>query len=180
MANICIYGASSMTLDKIFYAEAEKLGGLLAQSGFGIVFGGQDRGLMGAVARGVKSFGGWVTGVIPSFMGADIFEQYDELIETETLRQRKQAMEDHAEGFIALPGGIGTFEELFEILTLKQLGCHDKPVAILNTASYYDALLGALGTATLKNFAPQALQDSYFVAETPEDAVAYIKRSVRI
>lgn len=140
--NICVYGASSNEINEKYIAETEKLGLELAKRGHGLVFGGGGQGLMGAAARGVKQGGGKIVGVVPSFLNVDgiIYDKCDELIFTETMRERKQIMEDRSDAFIVTPGGFGTFEEFFEILTLKQLNRHKKPIVILNILNYYDEL----------------------------------------
>ena len=133
---ICIYGAASPTIDAEYTEKVELLGEKLAKRGHSLVFGGGANGLMGAAARGIKKQGGHIIGVIPKFFGEEsveaIFEECDELITPDTMRERKQIMEDNSDAFIVVPGGIGTFEEFFEILTLKQLCRHNKPIAIYN------------------------------------------------
>ncbi len=140
--NICVYGAASQKIEQKFLDATEELGCELGKRGHNLVYGAGATGVMGAVARGVKKGGGKVTGVIPSFFKEEniepIFEQCDELIYTETMQQRKQTMEELSDGFIVAPGGIGTMEEFFETLTLKQLGRHTKPIAIYNVDSFYD------------------------------------------
>jgi uncharacterized protein (TIGR00730 family) len=115
----------------------------MAKRGHGLVFGGGETGLMGAVARGMHSFGGYMLGVAPKFFDIEgvLYQQCTEFIFTETMRERKSIMEEKADAFIMTPGGIGTFEEFYEILTLRQLGRHNKPIAILNTMDYYRPLM---------------------------------------
>ena len=151
---ICVYGASSDIIDKEFITEGELLGEKMAKRGHSLVFGGGASGLMGAVARGVSRGNSDIIGVAPSFFNVDgvLFDKCTEFIYTETMRERKQTMEDLADAFIVTPGGIGTFEEFFEILTLKQLSRHNKPIAILNTNGYYDDMKSLMLTAASKNF----------------------------
>ncbi len=139
---ICVYGASSELIDKEFITVTEELGRKMAKRGHSLVYGAGAQGLMGAVARGMYEEGGTIVGVAPSFFNVDgvLFENCTEMISTETMRQRKQIMEDRADCFIMTPGGIGTFEEFFEILTLKQLARHKKAIAVLNINGYYDAM----------------------------------------
>lgn len=113
--NICVYGAASDEIDKIYTAEAEKLGEKMAKCGHSLVFGGGAGGMMGAAARGIHKNGGNIIGVVPTFFNVDgiLFEHCNEMIRTETMRERKQIMEDRADAFIMTPGGIGTFEEFF-------------------------------------------------------------------
>lgn len=178
--NICVYGAASADIDKSFIETVEKLGRLIAEGGHGLVFGGGAAGMMGAAARGAYSANGKIIGVIPTFFNVDgvLFEHCDELIRTETMRERKQIMEDRADAFITTPGGIGTFEEFFEILTLKQLGRHTKPIVILNTNGYYDSMLAMLDMAIEKEFLLEASKKLFHVCDTPEQAMEYIKNYV--
>lgn len=151
---ICIYGASSNDIPPLYISAAERLGEALALSGHSLVFGGGAGGLMGAVARGTVRKSGKVTGIVPSFFNVDgvLFKACSEMIYTDTMRQRKQLMEDRADAFVMLPGGIGTFDEFFEIITLKQLNRHKKPVAIFNVNGYYDELLNMLKKAVSQGF----------------------------
>lgn len=151
---ICVYGASSNLIDKSFMTATEILGEKMAQKGHGIVYGGGANGLMGAAARGIVKGGGEVIGVAPSFFEVDgvLFEECTEFIYTETMRERKQIMEKRADAFVMLPGGVGTFDEFFEILTLKQLGQHKKPIAIFNINGYYDSLTDMLKNAVEHKF----------------------------
>ena len=141
--NICVYGAASKNIDPKYTDAGYDLGLKLAKRGHGLVFGGGNGGMMGAVARGAHDGGAHIIGIAPSFFNIDgvLYPHSDEIIYTETMRQRKQKMEDMSGAFIVTPGGIGTFEEFFEILTLKQLARTDKPLVILNTAGYYDSML---------------------------------------
>ena len=152
---ICVFGAASPTIDPEYMEKVEALGKEMALRGHSLVFGGGGHGLMGAAAKGVKSGGGYILGVIPEFFGEEdveiVYPHCDELIEPETMRQRKQIMEDNSDAFIVVPGGIGTFEEFFEILTLKQLCRHNKPIAIFNVKNYYSELNTLMETAMQKN-----------------------------
>lgn len=135
--NICIFGASGRELEESYYAEAELLGSLIARQGHTLVFGGGREGLMGAAARGAYENGGRIIGIVPKFFDEPgiIYEHCTELVFTETMRERKQLMEERSEACIVLPGGIGTFEEFFEMLTLKQLGRSDRAIVVLNTTT---------------------------------------------
>ncbi len=121
---ICVFGAASAHIDKIYIDTVEELGRKMAERGHSLVFGAGGTGLMGAAARGVKSGGGYVHGVVPSFFKNDgveqLFDACDKMTYTQTMRERKAIMEDEADAFIITPGGVGTFEELFEVVTLKQ------------------------------------------------------------
>ena len=161
----------------------EQMGEEMAKRGHSLVFGGGANGLMGAAARGVKKGGGYILGVIPKFFEDEsveaVFEECDQLIEPDTMRERKQLMEDNAEAFIITPGGIGTFEEFFEILTLKQLCRHNKPIAIYNIDGYYNEILFAIEVATKKNFIRGGCLDLFKICENTDELFAYIETPER-
>lgn len=155
---ICVFGASSRELRQEYYDAAFELGAEMARRGHELVFGGGTSGLMGAAARGMSSVGGrGIIGVAPRFFDEPgiLYEGCTEMIFTETMSERKKAMEDMSEAFVTLPGGIGTFEEFFEALTLKQLGRHAKAMAVLNTLGYYDAMEAMLVRAVEERFFPE-------------------------
>ena len=155
---ICVFGASSRELRQEYYDAAFELGAEMARRGHELVFGGGTSGLMGAAARGMSSVGGrGIIGVAPRFFDEPgiLYEGCTEMIFTETMSERKKAMEDMSEAFVTLPGGIGTFEEFFEALTLKQLGRHAKAMAVLNTLGYYDAMEAMLVKAVDEKFFPE-------------------------
>lgn len=174
---ICVYGAASKNIAEIYLQEAEKLGSLLAQHGHGLIFGGGASGVMGATARGAFAAGGRIVGVAPTFFHVDgvLFEGCTELIGTETMRQRKQIMDDRADAFVLAPGGIGSFEEFFEILTLKQLNRHNRPIAVLNTNGYYDSMQKMIENTVSQSFAKPACMELYRLCATPEEALEYIE-----
>ena len=173
---ICVYCSSSDTVDDVFFDAARKLGTLIGQRGDTLVFGGGRIGLMGEVARAVHAAGGRVIGVIPESMRDDEvdYTDADELIWTDHMRTRKQAMDDRADAFVALPGGLGTLEELAEILVLKQLRYHRKPVAILNADGFYDPLLDLFDHMIQASFARDKVRSLWHVSESPESVYAYI------
>ena len=179
--NICVYGAASEKINKNFIVEGESLGREMAKRGYGLVFGGGANGLMGAVARGVKENGGKIIGVIPSFFNVDgvLYEYCDEQIFTETMRIRKHNLEDLSEAFIITPGGVGTFDELFEILTLRSLGRHNKPIVIMNTDGYYDKLLDFLEFSINEGFIRYDLSTVYHVTDNVEDTLNYIDKELK-
>ena len=176
---ICVYGAASPTIDKDYIEKVEQLGAEMASRGHSLVFGGGANGLMGAAARGVHSKGGRIVGVIPKFFDDESVEAIcdfcDELIFTETMRERKQIMEDNADAFIVVPGGIGTFEEFFEILTLKQLCRHNKPIALYNINGYYNELNDVMEQAMKKNFIRDNCAELYKLTEDPKELLEYIE-----
>ena len=153
---ICVFGAASPMIDEEYKIKVEALGREMVKRGHSLVFGGGGHGLMGAAAKGVRAENGHIFGVIPRFFEEEdvevLFKGCDEVVYPETMRERKQIMEDNADAFIVVPGGIGTFEEFFEILTLKQLCRHNKPIAVYNIKGYYDELMVAINVATEKGF----------------------------
>lgn len=176
---ICVFGAASPTIDKEFIEKTELMGKVLAERGHTLVFGGGGNGLMGAAARGFTAGGGHIIGVIPKFFKEEsvevLYEHCDEVIEPDTMRERKQLMEDHADAFVITPGGIGTFEEFFEILTLKQLCRHNKPIALYNLRGYYNEILHAIEQATVKNFIRGGCLGLFKLVEDLDELVAYLE-----
>ena len=175
--NICVYGGSSVSLDKKYIEAAEELGEKMALRGHNLVYGAGANGMMGATERGVKKGGGKVVGVSPRFFNVDgvLCDNCDEIIYTETMRERKQIMEDRSDAFIAVPGGVGTFEELFEIATLKQLGRHSKPVAVLNIDGYYDDVRNLFKKAVKENFMTEGCLDLIAFYDNADDILDYIE-----
>ena len=158
------------------------LGEKMALRGHSLVFGGGACGLMGAVAKGVKNKNGSILGVIPKFFDDHEIEVVcnfcDKLIKPQTMRERKQIMEDNSDAFIVTPGGIGTFEEFFEILTLKQLCRHNKPIAIFNINGYYDEIIVALKKAVEKNFVRNECLSLFKVFDDADKLLDYIEAPV--
>jgi uncharacterized protein (TIGR00730 family) len=175
--NVCVYASSSELLDNSYMEAATDLGKALAQRGWGLVYGAGGYGLMGAAARGAREAGGSVIGVIPEKMDVDgvVYEGCTELFVTRTMRERKALMEDKSDAFIALPGGFGTFEEVLEIIALRLLMYHTKPVVILNINGYYDALVRQFDVAVEQKFASPKALEMYGVFSGIEQALAYIE-----
>ncbi|MDY2627974.1 MAG: TIGR00730 family Rossman fold protein [Lachnospiraceae bacterium] len=170
--NICIYGAASDRIDESYKKEAWELGRRFAQLSIGVVFGGGATGMMGAAARGVRSVSSTcpLIGVAPVFFDKPgvLYENCSEMIWTETMRERKQKMEDLSDGFVVLPGGIGTFEEFFEILTLKQLGRHEKPIILYNINNYYDGIRMLMQKAVDERFMTEQQMEACLFADSKE------------
>ena len=163
--NICVFGAASSQIDKSYVSAVEDLCTELGRHGHSLVFGAGNNGLMGAAARGFHKSGGKVTGVVPKFFREEgvesLYEKCDEFIYTETMAQRKAKMEDLADVFIITPGGIGTFEEFFEVLVLKQLNRHNKPIAIYDVNNYYESLEALLKHAVDEYFLHENCKELY-------------------
>lgn len=178
--NICVFGSSSEIIDKGYLASAESLGKRIAQNGDTMIFGAGKYGVMGAAARGVTAEGGKIIGVTPRFFDEFdvIYEECTELIYTETMRERKAIMEDKSDVFIICAGGIGTFEEFFEVLTLKQLHRHCKQIIIYNVDGYYDDMLAMMQNAVNEKFMSGECNKLYTVADTEEEVFEQIKNYV--
>lgn len=177
--NICVYGASSSTIDPAYLQAGEALGLAMAKRGHTLVFGGGATGLMGAVARGMTAGNGQIIGVAPRFFDVDgvLYPHCTEFVYTENMRERKAIMEDRAEAFIMTPGGIGTLEEFYEIATLRQLGRHSKPVAILNTKGYYGPVLDMWEQAISQGFMSPACRELFSMFEDPEALLDDLEQS---
>lgn len=175
---VCVFGASSAHIDRIYIDKVEELGERLAKRGHSLIFGAGGTGLMGAAARGFKRGGGYIHGVVPTFFRDDGVEQLydacDEITYTETMRERKAIMEDLADIFVVVPGGIGTFEELFEVLTLKQLNRHDKGIVIYDVDGYYDGMEIFMETAYRRRFITQQCRHLYENFDDMDKVVEYI------
>lgn len=174
---ICVYSASSGQVPERYAAVARELGRLLAHGGHTLINGAGRTGLMGAAADACLTAGGEAVGVIPQFMIEQGWQHtgMSRLIITEDMHRRKETMADLADGCIALPGGVGTLEELLEIITWKQLGLYLKPIVVLNVAGYFDALLKQLDRAAEEQFMRPVHKQIWSVAETPEEAVRLVE-----
>ena len=173
MQSVCVYCASSTQIDEKYFRAAETLGTLIAQRGLRLITGAGNMGLMNAVEEAALAAGGEVTGIIPSFMIKEGWHHtgLTELIETVSMHERKQMMADLSDGAIALPGGCGTFEELLEVITWKQLGLYLNPIIILNINGYYNHLIAQLDKALEDKFMRDIHAGIWQVATTPEEAV---------
>ncbi len=173
--NICIYGASSDNIDAAFKEKGFEMGEIIAQSGSTLVFGAGNGGMMGAIARGVTKGGGNIIGISPAFFNVDgvLYENSTEMIYTDTMSERKTLLEEKADAFLVTPGGIGTFDEFFETITLRQLSVHKKPIAIYNINDYFKPLIDLLETAIDKNFMSAENRKLYFISESPAEIMKY-------
>jgi hypothetical protein len=167
--HICVYCSSSNGVAAHFFETARDLGARIAQRGDTLVYGGADVGLMGELAHAVKGGGGRVIGVMPETMMAKkiTFDEADELIVTPTMRERKARMEVLADAFVVLPGGFGTLEELAEVLTLRQLSEHTKPIVVVNVRAFYDPLIALFEHYYREGFAKPWRELYYVTGEVP-------------
>ena len=176
---ICVYGAASSEIDNSFISAGEELGRQMAMRGHGLVFGGGRNGMMGASARGVKEKGGEIIGISPAFFeqnNAEVsFVGCTEFISTETMRERKRLLDEMSDAFIVSPGGIGTFDEFFEILTLKQLGRHNKAIVIFNVNGCFDNMLKMMQVLVDQKFITEDCRELYKVTNTVEETLDYIE-----
>ena len=175
--NITLYGSASDRIDRAYIDGVEALGRAIAKRGHTMVFGAGSTGLMGAAARGMHEAGGNIIGVTPHFMHTlePVSTLCTELIATETMAERKTIMEEKADAFLVVPGGIGTYEELFETLTLKQLGRHNKPIAIWNLDGYFTPLLDLLKHTVAEGFLREASLGLYRECCSDDEIVSYFE-----
>ena len=171
--NVCVYCGSGEGRNPAYAAAAETLGKSLAGASIGLVYGGGSLGLMGKVARATLDAGGRVTGIIPAFLSdrEQMLREADEVIVTEDMHQRKMLMFQKSDAFVALPGGVGTLEELVEQLTWSQLGRHQKPIVIANIQGFWTPFLTLLGCMRADAFIRENLEVRYIVVEEAEDIV---------
>jgi uncharacterized protein (TIGR00730 family) len=163
----------------VYFEAAEKLGKLLAENHLQLVYGGGSVGLMGRIANTMLENGGKVTGVIPQFMCEQEWHHdgLNELIVTETMHERKEKMAFMSDAAVALPGGCGTFEELLEVITWKQLGIFTKPIIIVNINGYYDPMIAMLHKAIDEKFMRELHRDIWTVVDSAEEVISAIKNA---
>jgi len=175
--NVCVYCGSSAGDDARFLGAAEELGRALAAEGVGLVYGGGGEGLMGRLARATLAAGGYVTGVIPSFLirKEQALTAAHEVLVVDSMHERKQAMFDRADAFVALPGGVGTLEELVEQLTWAQLNRHMKPILIADIGGFWRPLLALFAHMRIEGFIREGFDMRYLVAERIEDVLPMLR-----
>ena len=171
---ICVFCGSNMGISEVYSETARDMGRALVRRGLGLVYGGESVGLMGVLADAVMTEGGEAIGVLPEAMlareiGKPELLDLTELRVVDSMHQRKQAMSDLSVGFVALPGGMGTFEELCEILTWAQLGIHSKPVGLVNSDGYYEPLLTLFDHAVTEGFIAPTHRMLLKSADTPDE-----------
>ncbi len=174
---VCVYAASSEAVGEHHRCVAREFGARAAALGWEIVYGGGGIGLMGEVARAALAGGASVTGVIPHRLARReiAFDDVTELIRVDTMRERKQLMDERADAFAVLPGGIGTLEELMEIITLRHLGYHDRPVVLVDPGGYWDPLLVLFARMVDEGTAAASISDLFAVATDAEEAIALLE-----
>jgi uncharacterized protein (TIGR00730 family) len=170
---VCVYAAASDKIDKKYIQEVERLGFELAEKDYGLVYGAGSTGLMGAIARGMSKGEGDILGVSPHFMHKieALYDDCDKLVKTSSMAERKNIMENEANAFIIAPGGIGTLDEFFQILTLKKLKRHSKEIILFNFEGFYDSVVALLNEYKEKGFVSEDIFDYFIVANTVEEVI---------
>ena len=180
LKSICVYCGSGLGADPLHAEAARVFGQAMAEAGVGLVYGGGSVGLMGTIARAVLDAGGAVTGIIPGFLKTRErpFGDLTELIVTQDMHARKMMMFERADAFVALPGGVGTLEELVEQMTWAQLGRHHKPVLLANIHGFWDPLIRLLDAMRREKFIRADLEVSVLIAKRAEDILPMLQRAV--
>jgi len=181
LRSICVYCGSGTGDDPVFAQAADALGRAMGAEGIGLVYGGGNVGLMGTVARGVLAAGGHVTGIIPDFLKQRerMLDEAQETVVVPDMHTRKRMMFERADAFVALPGGIGTLEELVEQMTWAQLGRHEKPVLMLSIKGFWRPLLSLLAHMREQGFIRPGLELNYLVAERVEEVIPMLRKAAR-
>lgn len=182
MTNICVFCSSSHKIDEIYINAAEELGRLIGKQGHTLIYGGSHLGLMGVLAKSVQKNGGKVIGVIPEHLGS-LAQGEDEIIKAKNMFHRKEIMEMKSDAFIALPGGIGTIDEIFDILVGIQLKIHSKPLTIINTNNYFDDLIKQLNKIDLEGFSTLKfdivqINNLFTISKTPKQALDNVLKNL--
>lgn len=175
--NICVFSSSSNAINNVYFQEAENLGKLIAKGNHTLINGGANVGLMEAVTIAASQAGAKTIGIIPEkLIGRSLAsENSHEVVVTSDMQDRKSKMRDISDAFIALPGGFGTLEEILEVITLRQLSYHTKPIVFVNTNNFFDYLFKQFEVSYHEMFAKEIYHDLYFIAQTAEEALEYIE-----
>lgn len=178
MNSICVFSSSSDSISKDYFNIAQNLGELIGEKKYTLIHGGAKVGLMGTVAKHAQQKGGNVIGIIPEKLKIKgvLTESDNEIITTPDMHSRKELMRQKADAFIALPGGFGTLEEILEVITLKQLKYHKKPIVFINTNNYFDNLFNMFDTTFKEKFALADFKELYFITKNPKEAIEYIEK----
>lgn len=173
MKTVCVYSGSNMGTNPEYRKKAGELGAYIAEKGLSLVYGGSRMGLMGVIADTVLEHGGEVIGVMPKglFKGEIVHQQLTELIEVSGMHERKAKMSELADGFIAMPGGFGTFEELFEVLCWAQIGIHQKPIGLYNVNGYFKPLMQMLKYSVQEGFSNDSHLQLIHASESPDELI---------
>ena len=177
--SITVYCSSSRHVPEVYFSAARELGTSIARARWTLVYGGNHIGCMGALADAARTAGGKVVGITPELLVRDGIADNacDELVVTANMRDRKAMLEARGDAFIALPGGLGTFEEVIEILVGKLLGYHRKPIVLLNVADYYAPLLAMIEHGIQQRFIKATAREAYFVTGSVSETIAFLRRS---
>ncbi len=175
--NLCVYCGSRVGLNARYEAVAHEMGKIMANQGIGLVFGAGSIGLMGVTARSVLEEGGRVIGIIPEHLhSAEVaLDELDDIRIVGSMHERKKLMFDLSDGFVIIPGGLGTLDETFEIITWAQLGLHNKPVIIVNDGGYWDPLIALIDHVIDHEFASQSSRDLFYVVDDVSDVLSAVK-----
>ncbi|MGR3220649.1 MAG: LOG family protein [Candidatus Anammoxibacter sp.] len=174
--HLCVFSSSSDDIAGEFFKVAEELGVLIAKHNYTLVYGGAGVGIMGALAKSVHANRGKIVGVIPGFLKDKevAYDAADEMIVTKDMRGRKTIMEERSDAFVALPGGFGTVEEIMEMLTLKQLKRHNKPIVLVNTNNFYGHMIDFFNHMVQERFATNESLKHYSVVSSATEAISYV------
>jgi len=174
--NICVFSSSSNAINNIYFQEAENLGKLIAKGNHTLINGGANVGLMEAVTIAASQAGAKTIGIIPEkLIGRSLVsENSHEVVITSDMQDRKSRMRDISDAFIALPGGFGTLEEILEVITLRQLSYHTKPIVFINTNQFFDYLFKQFEVSYHEMFAKEIYRELYFIAKTADEAMEFI------
>jgi uncharacterized protein (TIGR00730 family) len=180
--NICVFSSSSNAIADIYFQEAKRLGQIIGNEGHTLINGGANVGLMEAVTIATRNAGAKTIGIIPErLIGRSLAsDNSHEMIVTEDMQKRKAKMREMADAFIALPGGFGTLEEILEVMTLRQLSYHTKPVVFVNTNNFFNYLLKQFEFSYQEMFAKEIYRELYFVAENSDEAIKYLHSYVPV
>lgn len=182
MRNVVVFCGASLGNNRTYYDHGYTLGRILASNGMTVIFGGGKVGLMGAVAEGAMHHDGRVVGVIPKFLRTKeiAHEDVNQLIEVENMHERKMKMHELSDAIIAMPGGWGTMEELFEMMTWAQLGLHQKPIGLLNVNGYFDPFMGLMNNMVSEGFVRPELMEMIIVSTKVEDLIEKMKNYIPV
>ncbi len=181
MKKVCVYCSASDGISEVYYKDAQKMGELIGQNGYDLVYGGSDFGLMGTISKSAKEHGAHICGIMPKKIYEMINHEggsCNEFVLTDNMRDRKEKMDINSDATIALAGGFGTLDEVIEIIDLKIIGYNTKPIIFLNTNNYYKKLFEFFEQIIKENFARQKSAELFYLAQTPEEVIEYLKNYV--